>query len=129
MLLGVVGSGSVHVSPSVANKSSQSAFFVQDDWRISSKLTLNLGLRYEWAVPYAERYNRNQFTCQSCDSGIFVPSLGDFVGREILGRPRSRLRTGATPTWTGTTWPRASASPTRPTRRPSFAGVRASTTA
>jgi hypothetical protein len=85
MLLGAIGSGSVHVSPSVANKSSQTAFFVQDDWRISSKLTLNLGLRYEWTVPYTERYNRNQFTCQGCDSGIFVPSLGEFTGREIFG--------------------------------------------
>ena len=84
-LLGVLGSGSTHVSPSVANKSSETAFFVQDDWRINSKLTLNLGLRYEWAVPYTERFNRNQFTCQNCDSGIFVPSLGEFTGRKILG--------------------------------------------
>jgi hypothetical protein len=84
-LLGVIGSGSTHVSPAVANKSSQTAFFVQDDWKVSNKLTINLGLRYEWAVPYSERFNRNQFTCQSCDSGIFVPSLGAFVGREILG--------------------------------------------
>ena len=85
MLLGTLSSGSVHVSPSVANKSSQFGFFVQDDWKISQKLTLNLGLRYEWAVPYAERFNRNQFTCQTCDSGINVPSLGDFAGRQLLG--------------------------------------------
>jgi len=34
-------------------------FFVQDDYRVSNKLTLNLGLRYEVETPLVERQNKS----------------------------------------------------------------------
>ncbi len=32
---------------------------MHDDWKISQKLTVNLGLRYEFETPMTERYNRS----------------------------------------------------------------------
>jgi len=90
-----VNSGGVTARPRVANKSGETAFYVQDDWRVTDRLTLNLGLRYEWSTPYTERFNRNMFSCFNCDSGVFVPGVeligqsgtdyGLWAGRKILG--------------------------------------------
>ncbi|HLZ13510.1 MAG TPA: TonB-dependent receptor [Candidatus Acidoferrum sp.] len=61
------------VAPSVANKSKETAFYFQDDWKINTKLTVNLGLRYEWSTPYNERHNNIQFSDFTGDSGISLP--------------------------------------------------------
>jgi hypothetical protein len=61
---------SLIIYPSVANKSKETGFYVQDDWKVNSKLTVNLGLRYEWSTPYDERYNRIEFSDFTADTGV-----------------------------------------------------------
>jgi hypothetical protein len=88
MLLGYFdGNSGLGELPSVSNKSAETSFFVQDNWRVTSRLTLNLGLRYEFSTPYEERYNREQFSCFTCPSGINIPALpaANFAGGQILG--------------------------------------------
>ncbi|HXW54830.1 MAG TPA: TonB-dependent receptor [Candidatus Cybelea sp.] len=57
------------VLPSVANKSKETGFYIQDDWKVNRRLTLNLGLRYEWSTPYNERDNDIQFSDFTGQSG------------------------------------------------------------
>lgn len=60
MLLGT-GSGSGILYRSFKDQASQSyymAWYAQDDWRVTPKLTLNLGIRYDFDTPKTERFNR-----------------------------------------------------------------------
>jgi hypothetical protein len=76
----------INVSPSVADKSLETAFYVQDDWKLTSRLTVNLGLRYEWSDPYTVRHNETQFTDFTGDTGIAVPlPLSNGVPVELKG--------------------------------------------
>ena len=60
LLLGLPASSSnVARSADYAEQSNSWGFFVQDDWKVTPKLTLNLGLRWEFEQALHERYNRS----------------------------------------------------------------------
>ena len=78
--LGWPSDGHINIKPAVLEKSKETSFYAQDDWKVTSRLTLSLGLRYEWSTPYTERFNRIQFSDFTGNSGVTVdltpPSSG-----------------------------------------------------
>ena len=65
---------------------------MQDDWKVIPKLTVNLGLRYEWSTPYSERNNRLQFSDFAGNTGITIPvspasgfpAIGPILGTTVF---------------------------------------------
>lgn len=81
---------SLQVLPAVANKSAETGFYFQDDWKVNAKLTLNLGVRYEWSTPYDERYNRIQFSNFAAPNGFTLDtSAAKAALASIPGAPLS----------------------------------------
>jgi len=60
----------LNLYPSVANRSAETGFYFQDDWKVNSRFTLNLGIRYQWSTPYNERHNRIEFSDFTADTGV-----------------------------------------------------------
>jgi len=60
-MLGYVSTGSVAKSERLANQRQFLAVFVQDDWKITRKLTMNIGTDYSLEFPITERHNRKMW--------------------------------------------------------------------
>jgi hypothetical protein len=58
LLLGLAASGNFGYNTATSTQNHYVAWFFQDDWKVTRRLTLNLGLRYELETPFTERYNR-----------------------------------------------------------------------
>lgn len=57
-LLGYPVGGGVDELVHPAHRNYYYAGFLHDDWKVTPKLTLNLGFRYDYEQPFSERYNR-----------------------------------------------------------------------
>lgn len=65
--------------------------YFQDDWRITSKLTLNFGVRYDISTPYTERLNRLTQVDLNTPSPLQIPGLslkGGFQFPGVNGKSR-----------------------------------------
>jgi hypothetical protein len=78
LLLGWPSAGGFSNNIASAFEQIYEGFFVQDDWRVTPKLTINLGLRWEYESPMTERYDRQNDGFDFTDANPLqsqVPSL------------------------------------------------------
>jgi Carboxypeptidase regulatory-like domain/TonB dependent receptor-like, beta-barrel len=70
----------------VAAQSFYLAEYIQDDWRVTPRLTLNLGLRYDLDTPRTERFNRVNYFDPSAPSPLaqVVPGFPDLRGGVVF---------------------------------------------
>jgi hypothetical protein len=87
-LLGLPTGGSMTTVTTLAQQSTYTAAFIQDDWKLSRKLTLNLGLRYEIETPITERHNHaNRGFDFTTPSPIAAAAEANFAPNPVSGVP------------------------------------------
>jgi hypothetical protein len=69
-LLGLPSSGYITNDPTTISTSQYLAFYGQDDWKISPKVTLNFGLRYDLEIPRVEKDNQMVYWDQTATSPL-----------------------------------------------------------
>jgi hypothetical protein len=96
-LLGNPSSGSITYSDSWARHNQYDGLFVQDDWHVTPKLTLNLGVRLDIETGFVERYNRESWFNPSLPTPLAketgLPITGGVVFPGVGGQPAALWET------------------------------------
>ncbi len=86
-LLGIPTSGNIKRTSDSSQSSPITGLFVQDNWRVTNKLTLNLGVRYEVEGALSERFDR---TVRGFDTTT-VNSMNGQVSANYAASPLAEL--------------------------------------
>ena len=100
-LLGYPSSGSASSPALIAASQLYPALFASDDWHITPKLTLNLGVRWEEDAPWTERYNRiSIFNPTQPNSVLSAAGLSVPGNIDLVNSTSASYRSGIRPNWT-----------------------------
>ncbi|MFN7936428.1 MAG: TonB-dependent receptor [Bryobacteraceae bacterium] len=91
LLLGWTNTAQVFVTGAHA-RTNYYGFFIQDDWKIAPRLTLNVGLRYDLEEPRWEKNNgQNQFDPIAINPVSGTPGIITYSGRDGLSKYAHRF--------------------------------------
>jgi hypothetical protein len=90
MLLGLPTGGQIRSEPNLALQVKYSAFYVQDDWKVNDRLTLNLGLRWDTDYPQTERFDRASWFDLNAKLPLTVPGVPPLVGGLVFAGSRTQ---------------------------------------
>ncbi len=91
-LIGGVNTANIQISDRISTRAYYLAGYVQDDWRLTTRLTVNLGLRWETELPRrAIGDTQNSFDPARLNPVSGTPGVVTFSGRN--GVPRNAFRT------------------------------------
>ena len=90
LLIGVPSSGNISHDPTPASASPYWAWYFEDNWKVTPKFTVTLGLRYDLDIPRAERFDRYSVFDFSATSPIAdrVPANEFFTKAALRGAIR-----------------------------------------
>jgi hypothetical protein len=101
-LMGQMSSGYYEIQFQPATENYQYAWFAQDNYKLTPKLTLNLGLRYDVSLPRTDRFNHqnwfdpnvasplNKGSITYTDPLTLQPVTRPLMGGEVFASPNTR---------------------------------------